>query len=140
MRGDTLSFGSSSRGGSSAVPTKSGLSSTPPPSLRDSWDSLFESASVHRDPSAELPGSTDSSEDDDEKTPSPPAPPTRRGVVPAVPAVRGRGGRGRQFLAPPSPVSSAGSVASHHPSQSSSEDSGSPSQAESTGHSAISQA
>ncbi|VFR02774.1 unnamed protein product [Cuscuta campestris] len=142
MRGETFSFGTYSLRGSSAIPTESRPSSTPPPSLRDSWDSDSESESVHPDPSAKIPGFIYYSSEEDEKTPSPsvpPAPPVRREVVaPPVPA--GRGGRGRRPPAPPTAVPSESSVASHHPSQCSLEDLGSPSYDESTGHSVVSRA
>ncbi|VFQ70676.1 unnamed protein product [Cuscuta campestris] len=138
-RGETFSFGSYSLGGSSAIPTKSGPTSTPPPSLRDSWDSDSESESVHPDPSAKIPGFIYYSSEEDEKTPSPPAPPVRRAVVaPPVPA--GRGGRGRHPPAPPAAVPNESSVASHHPSRCSLEEPGSPSHDESTGHSVVSRA
>ncbi|VFQ78718.1 unnamed protein product [Cuscuta campestris] len=85
MRGETLSFGSYSLGGSSAIPTKSGPSSTLPPSLRDSWDSDSEFESVHPDPSAKIPGFIYYSSEEDERTLSPSAPPVRREVLsPAV--------------------------------------------------------
>ncbi|VFQ89524.1 unnamed protein product [Cuscuta campestris] len=139
MRGETLSFGSYSLGGSSAVPTKSGPSSTPPRSLRDSWDSDSESESVPHDPSTKIPGFIYYSSEEDEKTPSPPVPPIRREVVaPPVPA--GRGGRSRRPPALPAAVPSESSVASHHPSRCFLEDPGSPSYDESTGHSVTSQA
>ncbi|VFQ60863.1 unnamed protein product [Cuscuta campestris] len=75
MRGETFSFGSYSLGGSSAIPTDSGPSSTPPPFLRDSWDSDSESESVHPDPYAKIPGFIYYLSEEDEKTPSPPVPP-----------------------------------------------------------------
>ncbi|VFQ70938.1 unnamed protein product [Cuscuta campestris] len=114
-RGETFSFGIYSLGGSSAIPTKSGPSSTPPPSPRDSWDSEFEFESVHPNPFVKILGFIYYSSDDDEKTPSPPVPPARREVsAPPVPA--GRRGRGRRPRAPPTAAPSESSVASHHPS------------------------
>ncbi|VFQ79320.1 unnamed protein product [Cuscuta campestris] len=139
MRGETFSFGSYSLGGSSAILTKSGPSSTLPSSPRDSWDSNSKSESVHPDPSAKIPGFIYYSSKEDEKTKSPQAPrapPARREVVaPLVPA--SRGGRGHCPPAPPTAVPSESSVASHHPSRCSLEDPGSPSYDESTGHSVV---
>ncbi|VFQ86662.1 unnamed protein product [Cuscuta campestris] len=135
-RGETFSFGSHSLGGSSAIPTKSGPSSTPPSLPRDSWDSDSESESVHPDPSAKIPGFIYYSSEEDEKTPSPPV---RREVSPPQVAAY-RGGRGRRPPAPPAEDASEGSVASYHPSRQSLEDPGSPSFAESTGHSVFSRA
>ncbi|VFQ93069.1 unnamed protein product [Cuscuta campestris] len=139
MRGETLSFGSCSLGGSSAIPTKSGPSSTPPPSLRDSWDSDSKFESVHPDPSAKILGFIYYSSEEDERTPSPSAPPVRREVV-APPVPVACGGRGRRPPAPPAAIPSESSVASHHPSRCSLEDPGSPSYDESTGHSVTSRA
>ncbi|VFQ78633.1 unnamed protein product [Cuscuta campestris] len=139
MGGETLSFGSYSLGGSSAIRTKSGSSSTPPPSLRDSWDSESEFELVHLDPSAKIPGFIYYLSEEDERTPSPMAPPVRREVV-APPVLVARGGRGRRPPPPLAAIPSESSVASHHPSHCSLEDPGSPSYDESNGHSVTSRA
>ncbi|VFQ62015.1 unnamed protein product [Cuscuta campestris] len=112
---------------------------TPPPSLRDSWDSDSEFESVHPDPSAKIPGFIYYSSEEDERTPSPSAPPVRREVV-APPVPVARGGRGRRPPAPPAAIPSESSVASHHPSRCSPQDPGSPSYDESIGHSVTSRA
>ncbi|VFQ82148.1 unnamed protein product [Cuscuta campestris] len=136
MRGETFSLSSYSPGGSSAIPTKSGPSSSPPPSPRDSWDSDSASESVHPDPFAKIPGFIYYSSEEDVKTPSPPA--HREATAPL--AAPNRGGRGCRPPAPPAEVPSESSVASHHPSRHSLEDPGSPSFGEFTSHSVVNRA
>ncbi|VFQ84392.1 unnamed protein product [Cuscuta campestris] len=137
MRGETLSLSSYSPGGSSAIPTKSGPSSTPPPSTRDLWDTDSESESVHLDTFVKIPGFIYYSSEEEAKTPPWPA---RREEAVAPPAAPDLRGRRRRLPTPPVDGSGESSAASHHPSRQSNEDPGSPSIGESTGHSFVGRA
>ncbi|VFQ82007.1 unnamed protein product [Cuscuta campestris] len=117
-------------GGSSAIPTKSGPSSTPLPALRDSEDSDSESELVHLDPYVKILGFIYYSSEEDVKTPPRPA---LREEAAALPAAPNRRGRRRRPPTLPAEGPSESSMASHHPSRQSIEDPGSPRFGESTG-------